>query len=62
VNLTSCPPEPGLLIALAAQRLRWITVFGEWLDNCLDANANHIEIVIEKDHLSVRDNGRAVPI
>jgi Histidine kinase-, DNA gyrase B-, and HSP90-like ATPase len=53
-----CPPKGHILESIAAQKLSWKHVFGEWIDNALDASATTINIVVDgKSYISVNDNG-----
>lgn len=57
-------PSVGVLTALAAQPLRWITIFGEWLDNAFDAGATRVDIDVVQERkqyrITVTDNGRGI--
>jgi hypothetical protein len=52
------PPEPEVLGSIAAQKLRWKDVIGELYDNSLDADAHHIELIIDSKHVSIIDDGK----
>jgi hypothetical protein len=51
------PPEVGVLRALAAGKVGWVTAAGEWIDNAFDRQAMTVELLLEKDSLTIRDNG-----
>jgi hypothetical protein len=51
-----------LLIAITRQNLQWWKVFGEWIDNSLDAGATTVSIsLIGKTEITITDDGRGCP-
>jgi hypothetical protein len=53
-----CPPYPSVMRALANQPFDWKTALGEMIDNALDADAKHVEILFdERKALTIRDDG-----
>lgn len=55
------PPNASILRAIAAGRVGWQTAMGEWIDNAFDRNASRVSITIEKDSVTIEDNGSGTP-
>jgi len=51
------PPKGDLLYSYANANLKWWIAFGEWIDNCLDAQAATIAFEITKTSLLITDDG-----
>lgn len=54
INIT---PRPGVIWALANQKLSTATVLGELIENALDAGATEIDMIHDDHRLIMRDNG-----
>lgn len=53
-------PPPELLYSVRAERIKPALLVGEATDNSLDAGASHIEIFIDQNKISFKDDGRGI--
>lgn len=51
------PPRASTLRAIAAGNVGWLTAFGEWIDNSFDRHATRVSITLERDSLTIEDDG-----
>lgn len=51
-------PHTNLIESIRQQNLPWTTIFGELIDNSLDAGANRVAIEFTKDNCVITDDGK----
>jgi hypothetical protein len=51
------PPHANVLRAIAAGRVGWSTAASEFIDNASDRKAARVALTIEKDSLTIEDDG-----
>lgn len=56
------PPKGSILRAIAAGRVGWTTACGEWIDNAFDRKATRVAISLERDSLTIEDNGEGASV